>query len=562
MRLFRLLSQSVRARLTTFSVLAGLFLLIVGGIGLGAVGYLGDHTDRALAFDAALQNHTLADLRMDALRADVLRAARAATSGSADDQAAVAEEVSEDIAELHGAIDKNKALDVGTTLNAAIARIVPMIDPFVSTAQQEITLAFDDPVAEAAHYEQFLAGFETLETAMDDARTMMREFADADRADASSAAATARVAVLVTVAAGLLLLCTLAVTTVRSEVRRLSATVRKFEEHAAEVEQMQHAEELARRAADEDRLRLAQERSASEDAAREEREHARAVAESERRNALQQLADEFERSVRAVVHTVSSSAVAMQHSALSLTQLADDASDQAATVADASGQASSSVETVFTSTDQLSTSVRDISVQVEQSTRIARSAVESAERTDAMVTSLAGAADQIGRVLHLISDIANQTNLLALNATIEAARAGEAGKGFAVVASEVKELAMQTAKATSDIAGQITHMQSATGEAVDAIHEITATIHAIDEICAGIAAAVDVQGSTATAIIANVHRALEGTALVSQGIVGVSRAASESGAASSDVMTSATQLTQQSEALELEVDRFLDLVRG
>src|SRR6202011_146778 len=106
-----------------------------------------------------------------------------------------------------------------------------------------------------------------------------------------------------------------------------------------------------------------------------------------------------------------------------------------------------------------------------------------------MVGSLTAAGEKIGDVLRLIGAIASQTNLLALNATIEAARAGDAGRGFAVVASEVKELASQTAKATEEIAGQVTAIQSATGDCVMAIGGICQNIRGTTTIATTIAAA-------------------------------------------------------------------------
>src|SRR3546814_188701 len=94
---------------------------------------------------------------------------------------------------------------------------------------------------------------------------------------------------------------------------------------------------------------------------------------------------------------------------------------------------------------ELSPSIAEISRQVSQSAEIAGKAVIDAERTNVQVQGLADAAQKIGEVVSLITDIASQTNLLALNATIEAARAGEAGKGSAVVAAEVKNLEIGSA---------------------------------------------------------------------------------------------------------------------
>ena len=178
-----------------------------------------------------------------------------------------------------------------------------------------------------------------------------------------------------------------------------------------------------------------------------------------------------------------------------------------------------------------------------------------------MVGSLTAAGEKIGDVLRLISAIAGQTNLLALNATIEAARAGDAGKGFAVVASEVKELASQTAKATEEIAGQVTAIQSATTDCVSAIGGISDTIREISSIATTIAAAVEEQDSATREIARSVQQAATGTSEVSLNVAGASQAADQSRALADNVLVAAGQLNQQATTLFESVDTFLARLR-
>ena len=137
--------------------------------------------------------------------------------------------------------------------------------------------------------------------------------------------------------------------------------------------------------------------------------------------------------------------------------------------------------TVAAAAEELSSSIGEIGRQVGQASTIAKNAVDEAGETNAKIRELADAAERIGAVVSLITDIADQTNLLALNATIEAARAGDAGKGFAVVASEVKNLANQTAKATERDRRSDQGRQESTTGAVAAIERIAKTIGEIDE---------------------------------------------------------------------------------
>jgi methyl-accepting chemotaxis protein len=283
--------------------------------------------------------------------------------------------------------------------------------------------------------------------------------------------------------------------------------------------------------------------------------------EVEKHRLLSKMADEFEQSVGGSLDALAGATTELRATANSMSNTAEAASHQATTVSAVAGQASANVQTVAAATEELSSSVSEIGRQVAESTRIAGQAVEEANRTNVTVQGLSTAAQRIGDVVKLISDIASQTNLLALNATIEAARAGEAGKGFAVVASEVKTLASQTAKATDEISTQVTAMQNATTDAVQAIGSIGGTIGTINEIATAIASAVEQQGSATKEIARNVQEAARGTSQLSSNISSVTEAAGETGTAAGHVLTSAQELGKQSTMLKTKIDGFLVNIR-
>jgi methyl-accepting chemotaxis protein len=290
---------------------------------------------------------------------------------------------------------------------------------------------------------------------------------------------------------------------------------------------------------------------------REAQEAAKHQSELEKKALQRRMADRFEADVKSVVGAVAKATADMRRVADEITASVNGTSERTTAAAAASEEASASVATVAAATEELASSVAEIGRQVTHSSDVADNAVVKAGQTTEMVGGLANAAEKIGDVLRLIGAIASQTNLLALNATIEAARAGDAGRGFAVVASEVKDLASQTAKATEEIAGQVTAIQSATCDCVAAIGGISDTIRQISGIATTIAAAVEEQGSATREIARSVQQAASGTKEVSHNVAGASEAADQSRALADNVLMAAGELSQHASALFKSVDTFL-----
>ncbi len=160
-----------------------------------------------------------------------------------------------------------------------------------------------------------------------------------------------------------------------------------------------------------------------------------------------------------------------------MTANAEQTSEQATSASASAEQVSQNTTTVVTAVEEMNASIREIAKTVANGATVAAEAVKTADRTNETIGKLGQSSMEIGKVIKVITAIAQQTNLLALNATIEAARAGDAGRGFAVVANEVKELAKQTANATEDISQRIEAIQTDTKSAVSAITQITDIIN-------------------------------------------------------------------------------------
>lgn len=291
-----------------------------------------------------------------------------------------------------------------------------------------------------------------------------------------------------------------------------------------------------------------------------EQQHTAMQQREGRRTILENAISAFRQCAENLLKTVADSTGEMRSTAENLFNASGHTSQRAESAVQTSNEASANVATAAIAADELTNSVGEIGRQLNQTAEVVRLAVGEAHMTKGDIDALAQSAQKIGDVSNLIRGIAENTNLLALNATIEAARAGEAGRGFAVVASEVKSLAVQTAKATEDISGQIQEVQKSTGKVVEAIGRIAERMGEIDSYTSAVAESVQLQSAATGEISQNVAGAADGAKLVVSVLSEVAGAAIDNQHAAQVVLTASESVETAAVNLRNEVEGFLTKV--
>ncbi|MDI7743572.1 methyl-accepting chemotaxis protein [Lysinibacillus fusiformis] len=202
---------------------------------------------------------------------------------------------------------------------------------------------------------------------------------------------------------------------------------------------------------------------------------------------------------------------------------------------------------------------------------------ETINNLNQSMIGLENRSEEIGKIIEVITSIANQTNLLALNAAIEAARVGEHGKGFAVVADEVRKLAEQSSLSTMQITALVSAIQEETlsavssmelvkievNEGINKANQAGKTFNTIQLGITNISGQIN-EVSSATEQMAvsteQVLKSIESIVTVAEqsaaGTQNVSAAAEEQLASMEEISASSLSLSQMAEELQSQIGRF------
>ena len=300
------------------------------------------------------------------------------------------------------------------------------------------------------------------------------------------------------------------------------------------------------------------------------------------KEALNQIGIQGGTAIGGVKTEVESLSAGMEETSASAEEVASTASilaqssNEVSIIAERSGNG---IRQTLTAMEDLSQTVSSVAGKAEQASFMAKQTVDLSEKgvmlagkaekgmedimqsvdeTSGIITDITSQMDEIGKIVDVITGIAEQTGLLALNAAIEAARAGDAGMGFAVVADEVKSLALESQKSAENIASIIGNLQKksklvsesmkssaievkagnqAVADTLGVFNEIVKAINIVHANMTEVAGATEEQAASVQEITASVN---EVGSLVQQ----TAKEAVDSAGATEEVTASIEQITR------------------